>query len=130
MRRAPVLPALLLGGAALGDDRAVQIMDGSGVEAVSDNAKLVTYKGELRRLLELADFIKFAKGASMPGENEEAFSIVREFVQNTRPTPEEEALARETAKANGEKSAASGKQTRRMADRRKKPHKSGKEGQR
>lgn len=100
------------------------------LEAVSDNAKLVTYKGELRRLLELADFIKFAKGASMPGENEEAFSIVREFVQNTRPTPEEEALARETAKANGEKSAASGKQTRRMADRRKKPHKSGKEGQR
>lgn len=100
------------------------------LEAVSDNAKLVKYKGELRRLLELADFIKFAKGASMPGENEEAFSIVREFVQNTRPTPEEEALAKEAAKVNGEKLAAAGKHNSRMADKRKKPHKAGKEGRR
>lgn len=52
---------------------------------------LKSYKAEMSRLLELADFIKFAKGQSLPGENEEAYDIVMKFVADTRPTPEEKA---------------------------------------
>lgn len=57
--------------------------------------KLSGYNAEMSRLLELADFIKFAKGRSMPGENEEAFDIVMKFVSDTRPTPEELALQKQ-----------------------------------
>lgn len=59
------------------------------LDEASRNPKLVSHNAELRRLLELADFIKFAKGQSLPAENEEAFNIVRKFADETRPTKEE-----------------------------------------
>lgn len=61
------------------------------LDEASRHPRLTEYGDELQRLLHLADFIKFAKGDSLPAENEEAFSIVRRFVEDTRPTPEEEA---------------------------------------
>lgn len=60
------------------------------LDVAAGNERLVQYKGELRRLLELADFVKFAKGQSLPDENEEAFAIVRKFVEDTKPTQEEQ----------------------------------------
>lgn len=61
----------------------------------SSNERLAAYAGELKRLLELADFVKFAKGQSLPDENSEAFRIVSDFVEHTKPTPEEEAARKE-----------------------------------
>lgn len=60
------------------------------LDEASRNKRLVDYNAELRRLLELADFVKFAKGQSLPDENEEAFAIVRKFVEDTKPTQEEQ----------------------------------------
>lgn len=77
------------------------------MEEASSNAKLTAYHTELRRLLDLADFIKFAKGQSLPGENDEAFAIVRKFVEDTRPTKEE---------LEAEKRIASGNEVRPSAD--------------
>ncbi len=65
------------------------------LDAAAHNENLTAYAAEFRRLLELADFIKFAKGQSIPAENEEAFAIVRKFVEGTRPTPQEQAELRE-----------------------------------
>ncbi|MCM1320359.1 MAG: hypothetical protein NC217_08280 [Muribaculaceae bacterium] len=66
------------------------------LDEASRNPKLASHNAELKRLLELADFIKFAKGQSLPAENEEAFNIVRRFADETRPTKEElEAQKRE-----------------------------------
>lgn len=59
------------------------------LEEVRHNPVLTGHDNALKRLLELADFIKFAKGRSLPYENEEAFTIVRRFVETTRPTKEE-----------------------------------------
>lgn len=49
---------------------------------------LQPYDAQLRRLLQLADFIKFAKGSSLPNENEEAFNIVSSLVQSTKEIPQ------------------------------------------
>lgn len=67
------------------------------LDEASRHPRLTAYGDELQRLLHLADFIKFAKGDSLPAENEEAFSIVRRFVEDTRPTPEEESKAKADA---------------------------------
>ncbi|MCM1005149.1 MAG: DUF4381 family protein [Prevotella sp.] len=68
------------------------------LEEAGNNPKLAHYSDQFRRLLQLADFIKFAKGQSLPSENEEAFTIVRKFVEDTRPTKEELENERKEAK--------------------------------
>lgn len=69
------------------------------LDEASRHEKLTGYSSELRRLLVLADFIKFARGQSLPGENEEAFVIVRKFVEDTKPTKEEEEAIKAAAEA-------------------------------
>lgn len=66
------------------------------LQAAASDGRLTAYEAELRRLLELADFVKFARGQSLPQENNEAFDIVHDFVMHTKPTPEE--IAAEAAK--------------------------------
>lgn len=100
------------------------------LDEASRHPRLTAYADELQRLLHLADFIKFAKGDSLPAENEEAFSIVRRFVEDTRPTPEEDAKDKAESptpaagspvkakegkgrKSNGKGSRKSGKEARR-----------------
>lgn len=100
------------------------------LDEASRNPKLTAYGGELRRLLGLADFIKFAKGQSLPDENEEAFAIVRKFVEDTRPTPEEEAQARLAAKSDGQVLSSSRGKARSGHVKARKTRKSGKEARR
>ncbi|MBD5231613.1 MAG: hypothetical protein HDS66_05630 [Bacteroidales bacterium] len=76
--------------------------------AASSDERLKQYAGELQRLLELADFVKFAKGQSLPDENTEAFKIVNDFVETTRPTPEEEEASKQAA-ANPAQAPSAGK---------------------
>lgn len=59
--------------------------------AASENPRLASHASELRRLLELADFVKFARGQSLPDENTEAYNVVSEFITGTKPSQEEEA---------------------------------------
>lgn len=65
------------------------------LEELGRQPELSGYNAEMSRLLELADFIKFAKGKSLPDENEEAFNIVMKFVSDTRLTPEELAVQKQ-----------------------------------
>ena len=44
---------------------------------------------KLSKMLQLADLVKFAKWHTTPDENEQALSTAYEFVQETRPTPDE-----------------------------------------
>lgn len=80
------------------------------------NDRLKEHADELGRLLELADFVKFARMQALPDENTEAYNIVKGFVESTRPTPEEEAAAKAAAR---EESAptGSGKSGRRRQSR-------------
>lgn len=73
------------------------------LDEASRNPRLVKYNAELRRLLELADFVKFAKGQSLPDENEEAFAIVLKFVEDTKPSQQEAQELKEVEKAQGAK---------------------------
>ena len=59
------------------------------LQEAQSEPKLAGHEQELQRLLELADFVKFAKGQTLPAENQEAFTIVSSFVQSTKYTPEE-----------------------------------------
>ena len=43
---------------------------------------------KLRKMLQLADLVKFAKWHTTPDENEMALTTAYEFVQETRPTPD------------------------------------------
>lgn len=63
------------------------------------NDRLKNHADELGRLLDLADYVKFARMQSLPDENTEAFNIVKGFVESTRPTPEEDAAAKEADRA-------------------------------
>lgn len=74
------------------------------LEEASRNPVLVSHNTQLRRLLELADFIKFAKGQSLPDENEEAFNIVLNFVMSTRPTKEEQDAMKAAIQESGQPS--------------------------
>ncbi|MDE6831318.1 MAG: hypothetical protein K2J07_01105, partial [Muribaculaceae bacterium] len=47
--------------------------------------RLKQYAGELQRLLELADFVKFAKMQPKPEVNVKAYDATDEFIENTRP---------------------------------------------
>ena len=43
---------------------------------------------KLRKMLQLADLVKFAKWHTTPDENEQALTTAYEFVNSTRPTPD------------------------------------------
>lgn len=42
----------------------------------------------IKQILELADFVKFAKVRPMPDDNIKSFNTVEQFVESTRPVPE------------------------------------------
>ncbi|MDE5634813.1 MAG: cell wall anchor protein, partial [Muribaculaceae bacterium] len=44
----------------------------------------------MRQILEVADFVKFAKMRPMPDDNTKSFRNAIEFVENTKPLPEPE----------------------------------------
>lgn len=66
----------------------VKAMEQTSNEIVSNFAQnMLIDKGmieELRTLLSLADFIKFAKGSALPDENENNFDKVWQFVEKTK----------------------------------------------
>jgi len=88
----------------------------------SHNDRLSSYSDQLSRLLELADLIKFARMEALPDENTEAFGIVKNFVESTRPSQEEEAARKAVEQqAHRESVARAGgkKQMRKSAGSRK-----------
>lgn len=97
------------------------------------NDRLRNHADELGRLLELADYVKFARMQSLPDENTEAFNIVKGFVESTRPTPEENA-AKEASSAEEAEMRMQGKTSlkakRKKGSAQKRDNKRGKEARR
>ncbi|MCM1291582.1 MAG: cell wall anchor protein [Prevotella sp.] len=68
---------------------------------LSENPAIKDKKEYIRRILDTADFVKFAKVRPLPEDNIAAFDTAKKFVEETRPTQEEIAAYKE-ALANSE----------------------------
>ena len=61
------------------------------VRALRSNAETRMNAEEMKPVLEIADFVKFAKVRPLPDDNTRAFRRAVDFVENTKPAPEPEA---------------------------------------
>ncbi|MBP3299748.1 MAG: hypothetical protein J6L73_08755 [Muribaculaceae bacterium] len=84
------------------------------LEEASSNEKLAPYRQDLKELLEIADFVKFANAKSLPDENERAYSVASRFVETTRPTREEEDALKQAEAQPQEKATVTGKKIKRQ----------------
>ncbi|WP_289763116.1 cell wall anchor protein [uncultured Duncaniella sp.] len=57
---------------------------------LNSNAEAKLSKQNMERVLETADFVKFAKVRPLPDDNIRAFNSAMQFVEDTRPKPEPE----------------------------------------
>ena len=57
---------------------------------LNSNAEAKLSKQNMERVLETADFVKFAKVRPLPDDNICAFNSAMQFVEDTRPKPEPE----------------------------------------
>lgn len=71
------------------------------VKALSDNEDTKLPNRHMQHIVQIADFVKFAKARPLPDDNVKAFNNAMQFVEETRPmpTPEEET---ESPKQKGE----------------------------
>ncbi len=58
--------------------------------AVRDNEATRPSTDQMSRILEMADYVKFAKVRPLPEDNARAFSAALKFVEDTKPAPEPE----------------------------------------
>lgn len=70
-------------------------------QAVKANSTTRDMSAQMNQILEMADFVKFAKMRPLPEDNVRTFSHAMQFVENTKPLPEAAAEG-ETAKEGGE----------------------------
>ena len=61
------------------------------VRALRSNAETRMNAEEMKPVLEIADFVKFAKVRPLPDDNTRAFRRAVDFVENTKPAPVPEA---------------------------------------
>lgn len=79
------------------------------VKALRSNPETRTTADEMRAVLSMADFVKFAKVRPLPDDNIRAYNRARDFVEQTKPAPEPEAPADGTSAPTA--SAAPGRPT-------------------
>ena len=79
------------------------------VKALRSNPETRTTADEMRAVLSMADFVKFAKVRPLPDDNIRAYNRARDFVEQTKPAPELEAPADGTSAPTA--SAAPGRPT-------------------
>ncbi len=60
------------------------------LDTIRENPETKPSAAVMRQILEMADFVKFAKVRPMPGENVTAYNNAVQFVENTKPAPEPE----------------------------------------
>lgn len=60
------------------------------VKALRSNPDTRMTADQMRAVLSIADFVKFAKVRPLPDDNVRAFSKAQDFVENTKPAPEPE----------------------------------------
>ena len=73
------------------------------METLSERPEAKEKRSYMRNILNMADFVKFAKVRPLPADNVAAWEDARRFVEETKPSPEEEQaiIERETALLGG-----------------------------
>lgn len=87
------------------------------METLSERPEAKEKRSYMRNILNMADFVKFAKVRPLPADNVAAYEDAVKFVEETRPSPEEEqlileremALAASAAPASGSAPASKGR---------------------
>jgi hypothetical protein len=57
----------------------------------------------MKQILEMADFVKFAKVRPLPDDNVKSFSMATRFVEDTKPTPQPEETPDSSSAADASK---------------------------
>lgn len=69
---------------------------------LDNNEETRLSKENMNRVLETADFVKFAKVRPIPDDNVKAFNSAIQFVEDTKPQPEPEETAENGIKKENE----------------------------
>ena len=75
---------------------AMEMTSGQILSHLNANPETRPSEKLMRQILEVADFVKFAKLRPMPEDNNKAYASATEFVDNTRPVEEENTEETET----------------------------------
>lgn len=67
---------------------AMEMTSSQIVSVLESNAETKLPNRYMKQILEIADFVKFAKVRPLPDDNVKAFSSAMQFVEDTRPLPE------------------------------------------
>lgn len=70
------------------------------VSTLSDNEQTRQPNRYMKQVLEVADFVKFAKVRPLPDDNVKSFNSALQFVEDTRPAPQPEESAETTTDSN------------------------------
>lgn len=69
---------------------AVEMTSREIMEQIKHNEEAMQVKDQLREVLEIADYVKFAKMQTLANENEISFQRTLNFVEQTKPVPDTE----------------------------------------
>ena len=78
---------------------AMEMTSSQIVRALRSNPETRMTADEMRGVLSVADFVKFAKVRPLPDDNVKAFNRATNFVDSTKPAPEPEAESASTDKS-------------------------------
>lgn len=82
---------------------AMEMTSGQIMRALHDNEETRLSEEKMAQILEVADFVKFAKVRPLPDDNTKAFRNAMEFVENTRPVEQSEDDGKATVKTDDNK---------------------------
>lgn len=68
--------------------------------ALSNNPETRSHNNMMRQILEVADFVKFAKVRPMPEDNVRSFNMALQFVEDTKPVPQPESNSEQKTTEN------------------------------
>lgn len=77
---------------------AVEMTTSEIMEQIKHNEEALQVKDQLSEVLEIADYVKFAKMQTLADDNEIAFQRTLNFVEQTKPVPAEEEGATDTTR--------------------------------
>ncbi|MDE6135795.1 MAG: BatD family protein, partial [Muribaculaceae bacterium] len=83
---------------------AMEMTSSQIVKALRSNPATRMTADQMRSVLSIADFVKFAKVRPLPDDNIKAFNRASDFVESTKPAPEPEPDADDTNKTVSNKS--------------------------
>lgn len=82
---------------------AVEMTTSEIMEQIKHNEEALQVKDQLSEVLEIADFVKFAKMQTLADDNEVAFQRTLNFVEHTKPAPVAEDVSDATRKEGEQK---------------------------